>query len=601
LATLSPAVRARAAQVLASNVDAAALPLISRYATDNDPRIREQAMLAAGRLGPSALNLALYGLNDSSPLVRQAAAWAACHGGDRAFEPLSKRLKAERNPSVLVTLLANLWRLEDSPWPAAVAAFAGSSDVDLRRAAAYSLSRTGEAAARDAQRRLAADAEPVIRATVLGGFATGALEQPDLHVVLAALEDTDWRVRAAACQVLTSRDEIAIPAASGQKVVADFSSKHPHLAVSALAAAGAQASVGTTVELLAVVNGGEPSLASEALAALAQRDPAAARKVARRWIGSPELWRHRAAARVAVASGPEIERSVAADRDAGVRLAWIGALDGEQTIERRELLLGLLESDPDPAVRAQALSLLREAGAAPDVENLVELFASWKGDEMGDARGEAIISALAAAGTESERDGLLALGLEDADSAVAAMVVNGARNLGLEVALPGREPRHGTRWYENLDTWTVEPRFLDVITDRGSFRIRLDVDSAPITSREIWDLAVDGFYDGLDFHRVVPNFVIQGGDPRGDGWGGPGFALPDEPSLIPFDSWRVGIATSGPNTGGCQLFVTLLPADRLTGHYTNFGEVVSGREVLTELRVGDRIREIRAVTENVKR
>ena len=596
-----PAVRARAAQVLASNVDAATLPLISRYATDNDPRIREQAMLAAGRLGPSALNLALYGFNDSSPLVRQAAAWAACHGGDRAFEPLSKRLKAERNPSVLVTLLANLWRLEDSPWPAAVAAFAGSSDVDLRRAAAYSLSRTGEAAARDAQRRLAADAEPVIRATVLGGFATGALEQPDLHVVLAALEDTDWRVRAAACQVLTSRNEIAIPAASGQKVVADFSSKHPHLAVSALAAAGAQASVGTTAELLAVVNGGEPSLASEALAALARRDPAAARKVARRWIGSPELWRHRAAARVAVASGPEIERSAAADRDAGVRLAWLGALDGEQTIERRELLLALLESDPDPAVRAQALSLLREAGAAPDVENLVELFASWKGDEMGDARAEAIVSALAAAGTESERDSLLALGLEDANSAVAAMVVNGARDLGLEVALPGREPRHGTRWYENLDTWTAEPRFLDVITDRGSFRIRLDVDSAPITSREIWDLAVDGFYDGLDFHRVVPNFVIQGGDPRGDGWGGPGFSLPDEPSLVPFDSWRVGIATSGPNTGGCQFFVTLLPADRLTGHYTNFGEVVSGREVLTELRVGDRIREIRAVTEDVER
>jgi len=444
------------------------------------------------------------------------------------------------------------------------------------------------------------DRDKTVRAVLeLGGGSLEGIDPAEVIVDVPAGGEhrVDWRVRAAACRVLASRSDIAISAASAQRVVADFSSNHPHLAVSALAAAGAHASLGTTAKLLAVVNGGDRWLASEALSALAQRDPAAARKVARRWIGSPELRRRRAAARVAVASGPEIERSAAADRDAGVRLAWFGDLDGEQTIERRKLLLGLLESDPDAAVRAHALSLLREAGAAPDVENLVELFASWKGDEMGDARAEAIISALAAAGTENERDGLIALGLEDANSAVAAMVVNGARDLDLEVALPAREPRHGTRWYENLDTWTEEPRFLDVITDRGSFRIHLDVDSAPITSREVWDLAVDGFYDGLDFHRVVPNFVIQGGDPRGDGWGGPGFALPDEPSLVPFDSWRVGIATSGPNTGGCQFFVTLLPADRLTGHYTNFGEVVSGREVLTELRVGDRIREIRAVTE----
>ena len=96
------------------------------------------------------------------------------------------------------------------------------------------------------------------------------------------------------------------------------------------------------------------------------------------------------------------------------------------------------------------------------------------------------------------------------------------------------------------DRQVDEPRWLDVVTDRGTFRISLDLGTAPITAREIWDLAEEGFYDDLSFHRVVPNFVIQGGDPRGDGWGGPGFVIPDEPSLVPFDSWRVGIATSGP-------------------------------------------------------
>ncbi len=214
---------------------------------------------------------------------------------------------------------------------------------------------------------------------------------------------------------------------------------------------------------------------------------------------------------------------------------------------------------------------------------------------MPDARVEALVTALATEDEEGRRVQLQMIGMSDSDPAAVALFVNGARGLDIEVALPAREARHGSRWYEELVEWMNEPRWLDVATDRGNFRIKLDLAAAPLTSREISDLAEDGFYDGLDFHRVVPNFVVQGGDPRGDGWGGPGFALPDEASLKPFDSWRVGIATSGPQTGGCQLFFTLLPADHLTGHYTNIGEVVEGRSVLTQLRVGDTITSIRPV------
>ena len=249
----------------------------------------------------------------------------------------------------------------------------------------------------------------------------------------------------------------------------------------------------------------------------------------------------------------------------------------------------MVENDPDPTVRTRILSLLRSAEVAPGVEKLVGLYAAWKSDVMPDARAEALIAAVAASETTEERAGVIALGLSDRDPAVAAHLVNGARSLGMEATLPGREPRHGSLWYENLVDWVKEARWLDVATTRGSFRVRLDLAAAPLTSREISDLAADGFYDGLNFHRVVPNFVVQGGDPRGDGWGGPGFILPDEPSLKPFDSWRVGVATSGPETGGCQLFFTLLPADHLTGHYTNLGEVVAGRKVLTTIRVGDKI------------
>lgn len=583
------AVRAQAVGVMASNVDPARLALLTRYMGDGDAHVREQVMLAAGRMGPAGLQLAIYGLADSTSLVRQAAVWAATHGGPAAFKPLSQLLAKERNREVRETLLANLWRLEGSPWQGVAASYAGNGNVYLRRAAAYSLSRTGDGPARAAQRRLAGDAEPVIRAIALRGFERGTLDQKDLDVLEAALENPDWRVQAAACRALAAQDEVEISSSSSRAVVAAFASPQPHLAVSALAAAARQPDIGTARGLLFIANGDEPFLAAEALVALAHKDTTAAGLVTRTWFESQDLWRRRAAARAAAVLGADVEKLAVVDTDASVRLAWLSALDAEASGRRRETLLALVKSDSDPAVRAQALSLLRSAGVTPGIDELVGFYAAWKRDLMPDARAEALTAAVAASTSNEERAALIALGLTDPDRAVAAMVINGVRSLGLEVVLPGREPRHGNRWYEELVGWVKEPRWLDVSTDRGAFRIRLDLDAAPLTSREIWDLATDGFYDGLLFHRVVPNFVVQGGDPRGDGWGGPGFVLPDEPSLVPFDSWRVGVATSGPNTGGCQLFFTLLPADHLTGHYTNIGEVVAGRKVLTSIRVGDRI------------
>jgi cyclophilin family peptidyl-prolyl cis-trans isomerase len=388
---------------------------------------------------------------------------------------------------------------------------------------------------------------------------------------------------------LAAQPDVQVSEAAVRLVVVAFSSPHPHLAASALAAARSQPAIGSARQLMAIANGDEPWFAAEALVALAHRDPAQAASTVRAWSDADALWRRRAAARAAAVLGGDTEKLVFDDAEASVRLAWLSELEPETVKARRQSLLKLVENDPDAAVRAYALSLLRAAGAAPGVEELIGLYAVWKRDSMPDARAEALVAALTASEETEDRAAFIALGLTDRDPAVAAMVINGARALGLEVALPGREPRHGQRWFEELVEWVKEPHWLDVATDQGTFRIRLDLAAAPFTAREIWDLAADGFYDGLGFHRVVPNFVVQGGDPRGDGWGGPDFVLPDEPSLTPFDSWRVGVATSGPQTGGCQFFVTLLPADHLTGHYTNIGEVVSGREVLTRIRVGDRI------------
>ena len=102
-------------------------------------------------------------------------------------------------------------------------------------------------------------------------------------------------------------------------------------------------------------------------------------------------------------------------------------------------------------------------------------------------------------------------------------------------------------------------------------------------------LAARSYYDGLTFHRVVPDFVAQGGDPRGDGWGGPGFTLRCELSPRRYLRGTVGMALAGKDTGGSQFFITHSMQPHLDGKYTIIGEVVAGMEVVDTLLPGDRI------------
>ncbi len=126
-------------------------------------------------------------------------------------------------------------------------------------------------------------------------------------------------------------------------------------------------------------------------------------------------------------------------------------------------------------------------------------------------------------------------------------------------------------------------------TTKGTFTIRLRKDEAPLTVLAIYGLVKKKFFDGLSFHRVVPGFVIQGGDPRGDGWGGPGFAIRSEWSLINFLRGSVGLASSGKDTEGSQFFITHIPTPHLDGRYTVFATVSSGMDVVDRIQVGDRI------------
>lgn len=119
-------------------------------------------------------------------------------------------------------------------------------------------------------------------------------------------------------------------------------------------------------------------------------------------------------------------------------------------------------------------------------------------------------------------------------------------------------------------------------TNYGTMELELFEDKAPITTKNFIDLAEKGFYDGIIFHRVIADFMIQGGDPDGRGTGGPGYMISDEfhPDLKHNKSGILSMANSGPNTGGSQFFITLIPTPWLDGKHSVFGQLIEGEEVL---------------------
>ena len=122
-------------------------------------------------------------------------------------------------------------------------------------------------------------------------------------------------------------------------------------------------------------------------------------------------------------------------------------------------------------------------------------------------------------------------------------------------------------------------------TSEGEIRIELFADKAPKTVGNFVDLAKKGFYNGTIFHRVIPGFMVQGGDPKGDGTGGPGYEIPDEfhPELRHSGPGILSMANAGPNTGGSQFFITLAATPWLDRKHAIFGKVVAGQSVVEKI------------------
>jgi cyclophilin family peptidyl-prolyl cis-trans isomerase len=160
-----------------------------------------------------------------------------------------------------------------------------------------------------------------------------------------------------------------------------------------------------------------------------------------------------------------------------------------------------------------------------------------------------------------------------------------------DIPIPRTETAYATRWdFPSLGTDSLYQ--VTIHTTAGSFTMEIYPEKAPVNTANIVSLIKQNYYDGIYFHRVVPGFVVQVGDPRGDGWGGPGYSVTCEYNDLPYERGAVGMALAGKDTGGSQFFITHTPQPQLNGRYTVFGKIISGMDVVDRLMMFDQIQDV---------
>jgi cyclophilin family peptidyl-prolyl cis-trans isomerase len=250
-------------------------------------------------------------------------------------------------------------------------------------------------------------------------------------------------------------------------------------------------------------------------------------------------------------------------------------------------------SHPDMIVRSNAASLLADLSDDENLAASIDALALAKNDPANDAK----LAILTAVSKHKKPEAVEAVksALADRDHLVRRHAVDllgqmgagdGADRIGVV------QTGHGKAFYQRVVARLDKKVTATIHTTKGRTRIELFPRDAPITVDSFITLARKGYFNGLTFHRVVPNFVIQGGDPRGDGEGGPGYQIRCEVNTRPYTRGAVGMALSGKDTGGSQFFITHSPQPHLDGGYTVFGQVISGMEVVDRISRGDVIRRV---------
>jgi peptidylprolyl isomerase len=605
-----PAVRRQGALAAARIHDAAALDDLLPLLTDTSDAVRAAVAFALGQLGDERAVSPLIGLIRAAQGASQAEGVTALAriGGDRAAVALRDALASGPSPAASAALI-DAWRLGVRAPVADLVNAAQAQDAETRWRALYSLGRLRVRQGLTPLLVGLQDPDPAVRAVAARGAVRAQAESGgvDPRSVSSRLRtlllERDANVRINALRALaTYRDSGLAEAVAPLAVEAD-----PGVAVQAAATLGALGGRIAVATLRGRLASSAFAVRRQAVIALAQADSAAARSVADSLVRDAD-WRWRAVAAETFAAARSRARleALLSDSDGrvvGHALQGLSELLADGDSSAHAAARRLLEHD-DPVVRSLAADQLARAPSVADVERLVAAYRRAGADPINDAALSAVralgkVAALGAAGRLAVADKLLVLP-RPADYLVrraAAEALPDARD-AWGAGGPIETGRSEADYRDIVRRWLVpalegQPApIVTIETDRGVVTVALLPVEAPLTVGAFLALVEQRYFDGQRWHRVVPNFVVQAGDPRGDGWGGPGFVLRDEVNPVRYETGTMGMALSGPDTGGSQFFITHSPQPHLDGTYTVFGRVTGGSGVLGTIAQGDRIRSI---------
>lgn len=601
----SDEVRERLAYAIGAVGDSSNSPYLLKLMADSNISVRAQAAFAAGQLRDAMLAERVIELTgDVDSTVRARAIDAASRlGTDNCSARLSVILNDDSQPGSFRALAAqSLHRFKDDASLNALIAQAASENSAIKRSVYYALSRRANEMAQPLFRLGLYEEDDDIKIHSIRGLVAIADTSAAGELEPLLLSGNSWRVKYHALNAVKR-----LGADSLLPFVLNLmkEGEHPYVQQAAIQAAGELGDAATAMELASILQQNEHPFQTDALIGIARISQRVSFPAIQIFAASEESQKRRAAA----------QACASLDTDEGVYS-----------------ILQFLARDTIPAVRAEAAEQLLALGVdSVTSEYLPKALNDSDIMLVALACNEIVVDTLTQYVQQvsaryqraidpdiksSLLDCLIEFPLELPDSDFLVSVVNAARSdsaysirrraqqlaekLGQNIELT--EPYFTAMvTEENYDeiysSWEdVNPR-VAVETSRGTIVLELYATEAPKTVYNFLKLTREGFYDGLVWHRVVPDFVIQDGCPRGDGWGGPGYEIRSEDNHLPFLEGSVGMATAGKDTGGSQYFICHSPQPHLNGRYTLFGKIVDGLDIVSEILAGDEIESVTIVND----